>query len=121
VSLLQRRLAAARGTDAEDLALAFLQKQGLQVVARNWRAKGGELDLVMLHGAVLVFVEVRARGSAHFGGALGSITATKRQRIVHAAQQYLGAHPQHAEREVRFDVVCLDGSAAPEWLAAAFD
>lgn len=121
MSLLQRLLATERGASAEDQALAFLHQQGLRAVARNWRAKGGELDLVMLHGAVLVFVEVRARSSAQFGGALASITPTKRQRIVHAAQQFLAAHPQHAEREARFDVVCLDGGAAPQWLPAAFD
>ena len=63
-----------RGQQAENLALAHLQSAGLKLLVRNWRGGGGELDLVMQEGPVLVFVEVRARSSARFGGAAAAAT-----------------------------------------------
>jgi len=78
-----------RGEPAENLAAAFLEGQGLKVLERNYRCRFGEIDIVAASGAVLVFVEVRARRSAAFGGAAGSITAAKRRRLVVAARHYL--------------------------------
>jgi putative endonuclease len=112
-----------RGNAAEDLALEFLRDQGMVLVARNVRYKSGEIDLVMRDGATLVFVEVRARSSADFGGALESIGATKQRRIIHAAQQFLQARGGQPPA-CRFDVVVLQGDAAsaqPHWIRQAFD
>ncbi len=64
-----------RGRHAESLAAAFLQQRGLKLVERNYRCRFGEIDLVAREGKTLVFVEVRMRTSARFGGAAASITA----------------------------------------------
>jgi putative endonuclease len=110
----------ARGDAAENAALRFLQKHGLQLEARNFIAKGGEIDLIMRDGAALVFVEVRARNHHGYGDAAASVTQLKQRRIAKAAAQYLqqrgGAAPA-----CRFDVVGMTENAAPQWIKAAFD
>lgn len=113
----------ARGDAVETAALAFLETQGLQLLARNASARGGELDLVMQDGIALVFVEVRYRGSDAFGGGAASVDAGKRRRLVRAAQAYLLRHPRHADAPCRFDVIAASGDpAAPalDWLRDAF-
>ena len=106
------------GGDAEDAAAAFLASQGLAIVARNYRTRLGEIDLIAREGPVLVFVEVRLRGESTFGGALASITPRKQRRIVAAARQYLMRLARTPP--CRFDVVALEG-AAPQWIRGAFD
>lgn len=97
---------AVAGRAAEDLAARFLDSQGLCVVARNFRTKRGEIDLVARDGATLVFVEVRFRRSASHGGAAESITAAKQARMVAAAQVYLLR--QRGDPPCRFDAILLD-------------
>lgn len=112
-----------RGDAVESAALAHLQTYGLSLLARNAQARGGELDLVMLDGDTVVFVEVRYRASAAFGGGLASIDARKRRKLVHAAQVFLMRNPGHAQAPCRFDVVDASGDpAAPDlhWLRDAF-
>ena len=111
--------AAIRGREGEDLAARFLEARGLTVVARNFRVRGGEIDLVCRDGPVLVFVEVRLRSRSDFGGAGASIGAAKRRRIVLAARHYLAGRP---DCDCRFDCVLLDGPAGRtvEWLRHAF-
>lgn len=101
------------GSEAEDVALAHLQRNGLQLVERNFLCRGGELDLVMIDGATLVFVEVRKRSSRQFGGAAASITPAKQQRLIRAAQHFLQRYRQAPA--CRFDVIAIDGDAL-EWL-----
>lgn len=110
--------AQAAGGDAEDSAAQFLARHGLVMVARNYRTRLGEIDLVARDREVLVFVEVRMRRGASFGGALESITARKRSRIAAAARQYLMRFRR--EPACRFDVVCLGGSE-PVWIRGAFE
>lgn len=109
-----------RGKDAEARAAKFLEAQGLQIVARNYRGRYGEIDLIAREGATLVFVEVRARASNAFGGAAASITTAKREKLTRTALQYLatlGRTPL-----CRFDAVLLGGNAGPiEWIRNAFD
>ncbi|MFT5591086.1 MAG: putative endonuclease [Bradyrhizobium sp.] len=114
-STLQQR----SGDSGEDLALAYLQQQGLVLIERNFLCKGGELDLIMQAGAVLVFVEVRRRAAAGFGGAAASITAGKQRRLVVAAQRYLQRYHNDLP-PCRFDVVAIDGTVIT-WLPNAFD
>lgn len=109
------------GAAAEELALLYLQKSGLKAVSRNWRCRGGELDLVMRDGETLVIAEVRKRSSNAFGGAAASVDARKRQRIIHSAQRFLMEHPQFSTSSVRFDVLTLDRDDRIEWIKAAFD
>lgn len=111
------------GRAGEAAARAHLERAGLVTLESNARYRCGELDLVMRDGAALVFVEVRYRRDARFGGSLVSVTAGKRRRLVQAAQSWLAAHPEQALRPCRFDVVALSGPVdAPQlqWLRDAF-
>jgi putative endonuclease len=113
------------GDEAEALALAHLQRQGLALVERNYRVaagprrRGGEIDLILRdRDGTLVFVEVRRRAGAAHGGAAASVGVAKQRSLVLAAQHYLlrFASPPAC----RFDVVAIDGPAL-EWLRGAFD
>ncbi len=110
------------GDAGEDRALAHLQRQGLKLLARNYRTPGrggGEIDLVMRDSdGTLVFVEVRKRATASHGGAAASVSFAKQRRIVFAARHYLMRLPSLPP--CRFDVVSVEGGEI-EWLRAAFD
>jgi putative endonuclease len=106
------------GAAAEDAALAYLSQRGLSLVERNFRCRGGEIDLVMRDGEALVFVEVRRRASSRFGGAAASIDAGKRARLMVAAQTYLQRY--RMPPACRFDVVAIDGDAV-SWIRNAFE
>jgi TIGR00252 family protein len=80
---------AARGAQAEQTAAAFLRGRGLRILARNYRAPGGEIDLIAEDAGTLAFVEVRMRSGTRHGGALESIDRHKRRRILRAARHYL--------------------------------
>ncbi|MGH8516152.1 MAG: YraN family protein [Panacagrimonas sp.] len=110
------------GAREEDLALRYLQSRGLELVERNVRAKGGELDLVMREaGATLVIVEVRKRTHQAFGSAAESVDARKQRRIVQAARALLARRPELARLPARFDVIALDADDRIDWIQAAFD
>lgn len=109
----------AKGAAAEDEAARHLAAHGLRVIERNFRVRGGEIDLICRDGEAVVFVEVRLRRNLGFGGAGGSITATKQARIVMAARHWLARHRQYGEAPCRFDCVLLDGDSV-EWLRDAF-
>lgn len=114
---------ARAGVQAERLAESFLQTQGVRIVARNVRCKGGEIDLIGEHAGTLVFFEVRLRSDRRYGGAAASITAHKQRRIVLAAQVWLqGAGRRYRQRPMRFDALLLDALDAEsmEWLRDAF-
>jgi putative endonuclease len=110
---------AADGRSAEDLAAAFLARQGLALVERNYRCRMGEIDLILRDGDTLVFAEVRLRRGATAGGAAASVTPAKQARVAAAARHYLAGG---AERPCRFDVVLLDRLEvdAIEWIKDAF-
>lgn len=119
----------SRGAEVEAAARDLLLREGLREVAANANYRFGELDLVMLDpgsgrgGATLVFVEVRYRRDARFGGGAVSIDAGKRRKLVRAAQAFLIAHRAFADAPCRFDVVDASGDpAAPAlvWLRDAF-
>ena len=114
----RRTRAQAAGNHGEDRAERLLVRNGLEILARNYRTRFGEIDLVARDGATLVFVEVRMRSSERFGGAASSITAGKRRRVELAARHYLSR--LGAEPPCRFDVITLEG-AEPAWMRGAFD
>lgn len=97
---------AAAGARAEDLAADFLSRRGLAIVARNFRTRMGEIDVIARDRGTLVFVEVRLRSGAAFGGAAASITAAKRARLLAAADAYLATLDRVPP--CRFDAVLLD-------------
>ena len=114
----------AAGQSFEQRACAELERAGLKLLARNYTTRHGELDLVMRDGNTVVFVEVRYRKSASHGDAVASVTASKQAKLILAAQHWLAAHPQHAHRACRFDVVSYDGpvnAIRQEWLRGAFE
>ena len=113
-----RTPAQIAGGNAEDRAADYLAQRGLAIVARNYRSRLGEIDLIARDGEVLAFVEVRMRSDGHFGGALESITPGKQRRIAAAAAQFLAQFPRPPR--CRFDVIALDGGEI-RWLQAAFD
>jgi putative endonuclease len=110
---------SGRGPMAEAAAEEFLSGRGLRLLERNYRCRFGELDLVMRDGETLVFVEVRYRGSNSFGGAVASMTAAKREKLLRAARHYMATR-----REIpacRFDAVLLSGDTQElEWIKNAF-
>ena len=110
--------AQASGGDAEARAARFLERHGLAIVARNYRTRFGEIDLVAREGEVLVFVEVRMRSSGRCGGAAESIGPRKRARLEAAARQFLAR--LKSEPRCRFDVITFDGGA-PRWIKGAFE
>lgn len=99
----------SQGRCAEDLALAYLAGRGLELLARNVRCKAGEIDLVCRDGAILVLIEVRQRARADFGGALASVGAPKRRKLIRAARFFLHTRPAWRRCIVRFDVVGIHG------------
>ena len=105
-----------RGAAAETLAAEFLVRRGVEIIARNYRCRGGEIDLIARDRDMLVFVEVRLRSNAAFGGAAESITAAKRRRLARAAGYYLATLGR--EPPCRFDAILLDAldSDRIEWL-----
>ena len=112
---------AAAGARAEDLAADFLSRRGLAIVARNFRRRVGEIDVIARDGDVLVFVEVRLRTRAGWGGAAESITAAKQARLLAAANAYLAT--LSAVPPCRFDAVLLDGldAARITWLRGVLE
>ena len=109
------------GEAAEQAACRLLEAAGLQLVERNARFRLGEWDVVMLDGPLLVFVEVRLRRRQDFGGALASVDWRKQRKLTRAALAWVQAHPTHAHRRQRFDVVGFrDVAAVPEWIRDAW-
>jgi putative endonuclease len=114
----------ARGDATEERACRHLDRSGFTIVERNYRTKGGEIDIVARKGDVLVFVEVRSLEVPDFGTPEASVTPVKRRRIVVAARQYLSKVPPSSWREARFDVIAIEGSgdaAVLRHYPAAFD
>ena len=110
---------ARLGCTAEELCADLLRRAGLRVLARNWRCRHGEIDLVAEEGATLVFAEVRFRSGEGYGGAAESVTAAKQARLVAAARLYLMRRP---DADCRFDVLLLDSLEAGRirWIRNAF-
>lgn len=105
-----------KGAAGEAAAAAYLMRRGLTVIGRNFRVRGGEIDLVCRDGSSVVFVEVRLRTRADYGGAAASITAAKQARLILAARHWLA---RHGEQPCRFDCVLIqDGQV--EWCKDAF-
>lgn len=112
------------GNRAEQLALDLLRQNGFKLLERNYHCRSGEIDLIMLDGNILVFIEVRYRKGMQFGLSTETVDYHKQQKLIRAAQHYLQANPKAAKRAARFDVVGLSGELdRPEfsWIKNAFD
>ena len=115
----------AKGQEGEERALRYLQAQGLRLIERNYRVGGGprrpagEIDLIMRDRDEFVFVEVRARASADFGGAAASVGWAKQQRLRREAQRWLSANFGDRWPACRFDV-CAVQPGGIDWIQGAF-
>ena len=110
------------GRAAEERAARLLEQSGFAVLARNYRCRAGEIDIVARRAGILVIAEVRLRSTAAFGGAAASITRSKRIRIVRATRHLLRCRPALAGLAVRFDALLLQTADGPiEWIEAAFE
>lgn len=108
-----------RGSHAEQLACDYLQASGLQLLRRNYRLRSGEIDLIMCEQDLIIFVEVRYRRNAQYGGALYSISSAKQRRIIRTAAHYLQHYAPTAQ--ARFDVIAVEGDNDINWIQNAFD
>ena len=105
--------------------MRWLHDRGQQILARNYRAKTGEIDIITLEQQCLVFVEVKGRSNHNFGGAAVTVDRRKQQRIVRTAQFYLQRHPHYRNMPCRFDVIAFEPPQSPgalnvRWIRAAF-
>ena len=107
------------GLSAESRAAAMLLAKGYRILARRFRSPFGEIDIVARKRNLVAFVEVKAR--ATLDEAAYAVTPRQQARISDAAQAWLQAHPEHAEFELRFDVMLIAPGHLPRHLLAAFD
>ena len=111
-----------RGQSTENRARRRLEQAGLKTLARNYRCRLGEIDLIMKDGDCLVFVEVRFRGKNARAGAKESVDLRKQSKLIATALHYLRQHRERRHWPMRFDVVAVDEGAQPplEWIKDAF-
>jgi putative endonuclease len=107
------------GRTAEDIAVAFLEARGVEIVVRNFRCRMGELDVVGREADTLIIVEVRMRASNRFGGAAASVDFRKQAKLQRAAALLLQRRKDLAGLRIRFDVVALSPTGI-EWIKHAF-
>jgi putative endonuclease len=94
------------GKTGEDIAAAYLEREGFRILDRNWGTRMGEIDIVAMEGDTMVFCEVKARMSLEYGPPECAITAEKLKRLRRAAVAYMASH-QHRAAEYRFDAVAI--------------
>lgn len=102
------------------MALRHLQAAGLQLIERNFRCRCGEVDLILRDRQTVVFVEVRYRRNARFGGAAESVDTRKQRKIIKAAANFLQRNPEWSRSPARFDIVAIEESRPAEWIQNAF-
>lgn len=114
-----------QGQDYEQTALEYLEPRGFALLARNFSARTGEIDLIGRHAGCLVFVEVRARSNPRYCSARASVNCAKQQRILRTAQVFLQRHQQYTNTPCRFDVIAFEPPQSGTeleilWLRGAF-
>jgi len=112
-------VAFALGLSAESRAAAYLVAKGYRIVARRWRSPVGEIDIVARRRGTLIFVEVKAR--ERLDDAAEAVIVRQQRRIIAAAEAWLATHPDHANLDIRFDVVLVAPKSLPRHIMAAFD
>ncbi len=110
------------GRRAESLAFEYLRDRGLAAVARNFRSRGGEIDLIMLDGDCLAFIEVRSRRSSQFTSPSSTVDPRKQRKLVGTAAMFVARHDRFADFTMRFDVISIEGTTQPSirWIRDAF-
>jgi putative endonuclease len=109
-----------RGDAGEQRAAETARSRGYRIVARNFRARRGELDLILAREDELVVAEVRLRRNTRFGSGADTVDHRKQRRLVLATQEFLQRHPNWQNCAIRFDVISLDGDGGLDWIENAF-
>lgn len=117
-----RRATGPVGARAESAAFDYLIRQGLRPVARNFRCRGGEIDLIMLHEQCLTFIEVRYRSTSSFAQPGDTVDRHKQRKIIRTAAMFNARNRHFASHIMRFDVVAIEGEGSPSirWIRDAF-
>ncbi len=113
-----------RGNHYESLAADWLRRQGLELLERNFLCRRGEIDLILLDGNCLCFVEVKYRTSPAFGGAAQALPPSKQQKLLLTAEHYLATHPQYRNHPQRIDALLIQQQGkelAIEWIKNAVE
>lgn len=112
------------GQEGEEAAAAFLKSKGLKILERNFRIRGGEIDIVARDGSTVCFTEVKTRRSSTYGPVQESVSFFKKNRLIKAGLFYVAKY-NLTDTNVRFDVVCVtfarDGRPQIEWLQNVFE
>lgn len=115
-----KRVAAFNtGVSAESSCADWLLAKGYRILARRFRSRAGEIDIIARHRGLIAFVEVKAR--ATLDDAAYSVTPRQQRRIVACAEAWLAEHPGYAQHEFRFDAMLIAPGHPPRHLTAAFD
>lgn len=101
------------GDEGEKRASDFLLGKGYKIIERNWKSKGGELDIIALKDEILVFVEVKTLPNACRDMLMSLLGKEKQQRIIKTAKHFLLKHRQYSNSYIRFDVIVLDMQDLP--------
>ena len=117
-----RTASRALGQRAEQAAFEYLLRQGLAPVARNFRCRVGEIDLVMMDGQCLAFIEVRCRSSNRFAEASHTVDSYKQKKLIRTAALFVARNRRFSMSTMRFDVIAVtgDGDMTLEWISDAF-
>lgn len=111
------------GDWAEQIALAYLKNQGAQLENKNYHCKSGEIDLIMQHKNIRLFVEVRYRSNIYFGNAAETVGHQKQRRIINTANHYLQKVDPEMKLACRFDVISISAKGTDSdinWIQDAF-
>jgi putative endonuclease len=107
---------AETGMAGESLAAGYLVSRGYRLIERNWRCRSGEIDLVMLDGDVVVFVEVKTRRNRVAGTAEESVSPQKGNKLLATGEWYIADHPEFRDSFWRIDILAItmgpDGGAS---------
>ena len=96
------------GNEGENRAVAFLESKGFEIIERNWRTKGGEIDIIAFKSDILVFIEVKTLPNGTMDMIQRELNYQKRQRIIKTSKRFLLNHRQYSNSYVRFDVIVID-------------
>jgi putative endonuclease len=110
------------GSEGEDCAAAFLENNRFIIIARNYRfGKYGEIDIIARRENLVIFAEVKHRGTERYGGALYSISSKKKKSIKTAARAFISASPDYDRSEItfRFDMISIQNNSI-EWIEDMF-
>lgn len=118
--IFERLLSTLKGQQAEAVACDYLKQHGLTLLAKNFRCRLGEIDLIMREQETLVFIEVRYRRGKAYGSGAESVTFSKRKKLWLTAQYYLLQQRLADRVPCRFDVIAISNHSQIEWIRDAF-